>query len=326
MTLADGTCWVVTDGKPGMENQCRGLAEAVGLPTIVKRIQVLFPWRFLPPSLWIAPLAAIAASGDPLLPPWPRLLIATGRASVAPALAIQAASHGQTFAVQIQNPGTGLSRFDLVVPPRHDRLSGPNVVSTRGALHRVTAERLAAAAREFAGSVSHLPRPLVAVLIGGSNRSYRLDATAIGKLADGLRELTAEGAALLVTPSRRTGAENERILRDHLTGLPAAIWDGTGTNPYFGYLGLADVIVVTGDSVSMVSEAASTGKPVYVFELPGGSAKFRAFHQGLRDDGITRPFAGKLDRWTYPPLDDTAVVAAEVRRRLKLPPATQPAE
>ena len=112
-------------------------------------------------------------------------------------------------------------------------------------------------------------------------------------------------------------------LRARLAGTAANIWDGTGANPYFGYLALADAIVVTGDSVSMVSEAASTGKPVYVFDLPGGSAKFRAFHDGLRSDGITRPFAGKLERWTYRSLDDTAVVAAEVRRRLELRPAMQ---
>ena len=306
-----------------MENQGVGLAEALGRPFTTNRIRLRAPWRYLAPQLWLMPFAALDPAGDQLAPPWPELLIATGRTSVALALAVKRASGGQTFAVQIQNPDFAIARFDLVVPPRHDRMVGPNIVSTRGALHRVTAQRLAAAAREFGPGVAHLPRPLVAVLIGGSNRSYRLDSAATEQLAAGLKALAAQGAGLAITPSRRTGAENERILRARLAGTAANIWDGTGANPYFGYLALADAIVVTGDSVSMVSEAASTGKPVYVFDLPGGSAKFRAFHDGLRADGITRTFAGKLERWTYRPLDDTAVVAAEVRRRLELRPAMQ---
>jgi mitochondrial fission protein ELM1 len=105
-------------------------------------------------------------------------------------------------------------------------------------------------------------------------------------------------------------------LRDKLADVPAVIWDGSGENPYFAYLGLADHIVVTADSVSMVSEACSTGKPVYVVELEGGSQKFRRFHEGLRSDGITREFTGVLANWRYAPLDDTQRAAAEVRRRL----------
>ena len=314
-------CWVVTDGKPGMENQCVGLAEAVGLPFTVKRIEVRAPWRWLPPSAWPAPLKALGPGGDRLAPPWPRLLIGSGRNSVAPCLAVRRAAAGATFAVQVQNPGATAPRFDLVVPPRHDRVRGGNVIATRGALHRVTPARLAAEAEKFRSNVAHLPRPLVAVLVGGSNGVYRFDAPVAAALADGLVALTMQGAGLAVTPSRRTGADNERILRERIDGPSVAMWDGTGDNPYFGFLGLADVIVATCDSVSMVSEAASTGKPVYVFDLPGGSAKFRAFHQDLRAGGVTRAFDGTLDSWTYQPPDDTAVVAAEVRRRLQLPPS-----
>ena len=117
-----------------------------------------------------------------------------------------------------------------------------------------------------------------------------------------------------MTPSRRTGAENVATLKDGLRGHRAEIWDGTGENPYFGFLAHADQIVVTCDSVSMVSEACATGKPVYVFDLPGGSAKFKRFHQVLRDEGITRPFTGEPQDWRYEPFNDTAHVAAEICR------------
>ena len=111
-------------------------------------------------------------------------------------------------------------------------------------------------------------------------------------------------------------AENEATLRERLAGHSAEIWNGAGDNPYFGYLGLADAIVVTGDSVSMVSEACATGKPVYVFDLEGGSEKFRRFHDNLRERGFTRPFTGSLEIWDYTPLRDTELVADEIRRRI----------
>ncbi|MBT5646243.1 MAG: hypothetical protein HOJ41_00140, partial [Rhodospirillaceae bacterium] len=97
---------------------------------------------------------------------------------------------------------------------------------------------------------------------------------------------------------------------------PCWFWDGSGDNPYFGLLGLADAIVVTADSVSMVSEACATGKPVHVIELDGGSAKFARFHEALRRAGITRPFNGTLESWTYDAPDDTARVAAEIVHRI----------
>lgn len=318
--MADGEiCWVVSDGKAGMENQCVGLAEAVGLSFTVKRIVVRPPWRWLLPGMWPDPLRAISRRGDPLTPPWPRLLIATGRMSVAPSLAVGRASGGRTFTVQIQNPGVAMDAFGLVVAPRHDRLAGTNIVVTDGALHRVTPERLAVESVTFANDLAHLPRPLVAVLVGGNNRSYRFDPATAARLGDELAGLCRNfGAGLAVTASRRTSPAAVQALRDALRSMPAVVWDGGVANPYFGYLGLADAIVATCDSVSMVSEAASTGKPVYVFDLPGSSRKFEAFHSGLRASGITRPFSGALDHWTYAPLRDTARVAAEVRRRLEL--------
>jgi len=311
------TAWVMSDGKAGMENQCLGLAEAVGSTPVVKRIALRSPWRQLTPYLPMGLRTSLAAGSDPLTPPWPDLLITSGRQAVGLALAIRRASGGRTFCVHIQNPGVPFGLFDLVILPRHDRKTGRNVMVTRGALHRVTPDRLADAARRFAPRLAHLPHPRAAVLIGGSNGVYELTPRVMADVADKLAALARDrGVGLMVTPSRRTGAENEAVLRDRLKGLPAEIWDGSGENPYFAYLGLADHVVATCDSVSMITEAASTGKPVHVIELAGGSEKFRRFHEMLYADGTARPFTGTLDTWTYPPLTDTADVAAEVRRRM----------
>lgn len=315
--MQDITCWVVTDGRPGNENQCRGLAEAMGVTPVIKRVALRSPWRQLAPYLRLGAGFAAGPAGDPVDPPWPDLLIATGRQSVLPSLAVRQASHGRTFTVQIQDPVLRPDRFDLVVVPRHDRLRGANVLVTRGALHRVTPDRLAEAAARFAPRFADLPRPRIAVLIGGNNGVYRITPAVTATIADRLIDMARHhGAGLMVTASRRTGADNEAILRDRLRDVPAVVWDGTGENPYFGFLGLADAIVVTCDSVSMASEAGSTGKPVHVIELEGGSEKFRNFHQMLRHDGITRPFTGAFADWSYAPLDDTMQAAHEVHRRL----------
>lgn len=311
------SCWIVTEGHAGSENQCIGLAEAMGVAYRIKRVHPRAPWVWLPVGLWPMPLAALDGASDAIAPPWPDLLIASGRRSIPYAWHVGRHSGGRTFTVYIQNPRAGIGRFGAVVAPAHDGIAGPNVIVTKGAIHRVTPERIAEEADRFAARVSHLPRPLVAVLIGGSNKIYRMTDQTIRGLADRLSALaTREGVGLLVTPSRRTGEANIRTLRAALADAPAEIWDFEGDNPYFGYLGLADHIVVTGDSVTMISEACSTGKPVYVVDLEGGSPKFQRFHEAMRAASHTRPFDGNLDPAPTQRLAETADVAAEILRRM----------
>jgi len=312
--------WVLHDGKPGMASQALGLAEATGFPFIEKQLSIAAPWVWLPPRLWTAPLRAASASGVPLAPPWPDLVIGCGRLSAMPALAIRRASDGRSFAAQVQDPRVGRDEFDLLFVPEHDRLRARNVFVTRGAIHRVTAARLAEARRRFP-SLAGLPRPILGVFVGGTNRSYRLTLNSLAGLADSIAGiLRSGGGSALVTPSRRTGTAGIALLRERLAGLPAEIWDGTGDNPYYAYLAYADALLVTADSVSMVSEAAATGKPVHVVELAkngwGGDAKFERLHAMMRAAGITRPFAGHIENWSYSPPDDTARAGALLRQQV----------
>jgi uncharacterized protein len=229
---------------------------------------------------------------------------------------VKRASGGGAFWVQIQDPRFARGEIDLIVAPQHDPASGDNVFRTLGAVHRVTSEKLRADAARWAPIFGALPHPLVAVLIGGDNAVYRLTEERFAALCDRLVALAKSGVGLIITPSRRTGDAQRAMLQKRLAGQNVFIWDGNGDNPYFAMLGTADAIIVTADSVSMISEAASTGKPVHIIELEGGSAKFARFHQAMRDAGITRTFNGTLETWDYAPLDDTARAAAEIRRRL----------
>ncbi len=305
--------WVLHDGKPGMASQALGLAEATGFPFSEKPLSIRRPWARLPPLLWLAPLAAPKGAGLSLAPPWPDLVIGCGRNTVRPALAIRRAGGGHTLAAQIQDPQFGRDEFDMLFVPEHDRLRGPRIVLTSGAIHRVTPERLAAERRRFP-ALDALARPVLGVLIGGANRTYRLDLRRLGEIAEMIAAaLRRTGGSAVVTPSRRTGEPGLAMLRERLAGLPGAIWDGAGDNPYYAYLATADALLVTADSVSMVSEAAATGKPVHILGLDGGDAKFARFHETMRKAGITRPFTGEIERWSYKPPDDTARAGAALR-------------
>ena len=308
--------WILHDGKVGLRNQVMGVAEAVGLDFAEKRLETRYPWKMLPPALWFNARHAPGRGGDRLLPPWPKLVISAGGRSAAPALAVREAAEGKCLVVQIQDPKIAPKHFDLMLIPEHDKIRAPNIMVTRGAVHRVTPAKLAEAARTWGPRLAHLPHPRVAVLIGGSG-AYQLTPDRMTDLANQLAALAEAGAGLMVTPSRRTDPAAERILRAVLSGQPVDVWDGIGENPYFGYLGLADHVLATADSVSMITEASATGKPVHILELPGGSAKFERFHEAMQEAGVIRPFTGTLDDWRYPLRDDTAASGQKIRAMMQ---------
>ena len=298
-----------------MVSQAEGLAEALGWPFESVAVRLRRPWSWLPAHR--QPWGLLRQGLEERLPqPWPDLLISCGRRSAAVSAALRRATGGRTFAVHIQNPRAPLRCFDLVVPLEHDGLAGPNAVATRAALHPVTPEKLAAAGADWRGELGELN---VAVLLGGRTRSYRFARETVSELADGLARL---GGPLAVTASRRTEPGVVAALKARLPG--AWFWDGAGPNPYLGMLALARHIVVTEDSVSMVSEAISTGKPVYVAGIAGGSRRLARFHASLRVDGIVRPFDGRLAEWRYEPINETPRIAAEVRRRMEAASAEPP--
>ena len=306
-------CWLLSESYAGLQAQGLGLAEAAGLETELRVLAPRAPWRFLSARFWPAPLAPVARA---VAPPLPDLAIACGGTG-----AVVGAAMGRrgVRVVQVQHPRMDPRRFDVVVVNRHDRLTGSNVIVTRTALHRVTAARLAAAAEAWRPVFAHLPRPLVAVLVGGSNGRFRLDAAVGQQLAAQLAGMMdRDQVGLMLTPSRRTDPAVTQALAEALTPRGGFVWDGDGENPYFGMLALADLVVATEDSVSMVSEAVATTAPVLLVGLPGRSRRIGQFTEGLLAEGRVRRFAGRAELWPTAALDDTAEAGAEVRRRLGL--------
>ncbi len=302
---------ILSEPYAGLQAQALGLAEAAGLAPELVELHPRRPWSWVAAAAWPAPLRAVGLDAPP-----PGVLITAGGT----AGAVGAACHKQgSTVVQVQNPRISLRHFDLVVANQHDGLAGPNVIVTRTALHRATPARLAAARDAWAPRLAHLPRPLVAVLVGGSNGRFRLEAAEGAALAAQLSGLmNRDRPGLALTPSRRTSPAVRQALRDALVPRGAWVWDMQGENPYFGLLALADVVVVTVDSISMVSEAVATQAPVLLADLPGRSARIGRFRRALLNEGRVRPFSGRLETWPVVPLDDTAQAGCEVRRRLGL--------
>jgi len=318
MTQRSIFCWVVTEGLAGTENQCLGIADALEVSPIIKRIKLRFPWKQLSPYFRCGHQWAFDNAGDSIQPPWPDLVLASGRKSIAAALYIKQQSHGKTLVVQVQDPRIPAQLFDLVTVPQHDPTRGENVITTTGALHRVTPAKLATETAKFP-ALQDLPQPRAAIMIGGNSKAHRLteaNATALAARLQGL----AENYGLMVTVSRRTPPACLNILQKALADHSRVyFWDGSGDNPYFAFLGLADLLLVTEDSVSMTSEAISTGKPVYTIPMEGGAQRVDKFHHLLQTQGYTRilPQEGTLETWHYTPPQDTAAVAAKIKALLE---------
>ncbi len=312
--------WVVTDGRAGIENQALGLAEAISRQAqaeiTVKRIAWPVWMRRVPSRLTPACPGLLATGGADIAPPWPDIWIGNGRASIPLSIGVRRWSHRQTMVIQLQDPVRTTGLFDMVIPPTHDRLTGDNVFPIVGTPHRVTAERLADARAEFAPMIASLPKPRIAVLIGGVAKAYDLSPERASHMAEQISQaITSAGGSLMLTFSRRTPADARKILTERLSSLPGTIWDETGPNPYFAFLGAADAILVTEDSANMPAEAAASGAPVYLLKMDGGQPRRAQFHQDLAARGVSRPFVGQIDHWRYEPLQETERAATEVLRR-----------
>jgi len=309
--------WVVTDGRAGIENQALGLAEAIQrrapIRLTTKRVQLRTPFSWAPPGFVPAPRLALSIGSDAMEPPWPDLFIGCGRASVPFAMGVRAWSEGRTFVVQLQDPRVNPREFDVVIPPIHDKLEGPNVLPIVGACHRVTPERLDQELIDFSPGLEDLSAPRFAVLIGGKSKRQNISAKRAREIADALVTVQrATGGSLMVTLSRRTGDAARLQFRTWLAPHCAVFYEGDGPNPYFPMLGAADHIFVTADSVNMATEGAATGKPIHVLAVDGSAGKLDAFHRSLAKRGCSRPFNGTLESWTYPPLLETDRAAAAV--------------
>jgi len=314
--LAGRGAWIITTGLAGMDVQTRGVADALGLRYEMKRVAPQGIFKLLAPWGPVAPSERFGEAGSQFAPPWPDVAISLGRSCVPYMRALRRRSP-DTFSIVMLDNRAGLGVADVIWVPQHDRLRGANVITTLTAPHSFTAARLAELRPTVPPAIAALPRPRIAVILGGKNKAYEFRAEDDVRFAGALRSLGALGASFMITPSRRTHARLLEVTDDATRDCPRILWDGEGTNPYGDFLAHADALIVTADSVNMTGEAAATGRPVLVFTPSGGSDKFRRFHAGLQAYGATRPLPERVEvlpDWNYEPLHSADTIAREIER------------
>ena len=304
------TLWTLSDDRAGNFNQAQALALAIG--AVERHVSLQFP----PPWKWLAPRGVFGALRHMELPAdvsWPDVAIGCGRQA---ALALRALSHRSgVFTVQILDPRIDSQRFDLVVTPAHDQLVGSNVLTTTGALNVIDDCWLDNARRD-AAELASLPRPLIGVLIGGPHHEAPLSEVILEFLFEHIaRQIAASGGSLLVCGSRRTPREWRPMLRARTLQLGGRVWldEHDGANLYRGCLAHADRLVVSADSVNMLSEACAVGVPVASFSAGALSGKLARFDAALQRARLL----STLDLPTRPvmPLRETAGLAQLVLQR-----------
>jgi len=316
---ATPSCWVLTDGAAGNRRQALALAEAL-TPSIREIVVELRPpWSWVAPRLLPGSRMALGGRDDALLPPWPTLAIGCGRVAGWATRQLRRWSGGRTLAVQLLDPRIDPRHWDLVVAPKHDDLSGDNVLTSLGSLNPIDGVWLGDARAGFA-AFADLPSPRLGVLIGGDMHGRPVDAATTAAFLDAVKTRHArDGGSLLVVTSRRTPAAQLPMIHAAFAGLPGFVWTSStdGPNPYPGVLGWSDRLAVTPDSVNMLSEACATGRPVHTLVSEPLPAKLARFHADLRAtkrlhdmDAVTADM--------QEPLRETVAIAEKVRAHLGL--------
>lgn len=319
--------WCITDGKAGMVAQARALAELLDMPVVLKTVH-LKPFAAKLPSaihalLWKKTLVPkmLTADSDALDGPLPKLVISCGRRGGLAAMSVRA-QHPDSKCrfVHIGDPYVDPACFDLVIAMAHDRIQSEHVMYSEYALHGITPQRLEQGRTDFAELFSGYAQPVVSVLLGGSTNKYRLSRKAMDVLILQLKHvLDAQPCSLLITASRRTGEDNLLLLKRTFEGNPRVyLYDSVSANPYMGLLACADYIMVSNDSVNMMSEAVATGKPVYILPFEGHeNTKPSRFAIELMRKKIAKTYGDGLKKWNYIVPNHMHVIAQRVRALLE---------
>ncbi|RDS80642.1 mitochondrial fission ELM1 family protein [Dyella psychrodurans] len=313
-----GECWAITDQAAGNQRQALALAERLGMPVRHLVLSPRAPWSWLAPRLALGGRLVLPASQRTVFaPPWPTVAIGCGRGAALLTRVLRRCAQGHCHTVQILDPRIDPSHWDTVIAPRHDGTTGTNVLNPLGSLNPIDDAWLKDG-RDAFPTLGALPRPRIGVLLGGPRGSIRIDKPYAQRLCDLLlAHQRADGGSLLVLGSRRTPASVMDVMRARLRDLPGLIWPDPDedSNPYPGVLGWSDRLVVTPDSVNMLSEACAVGCTVQTWVAAPLTGKLARFHQSLRDAGLLHDLTDKTAPHQQP-LRETEAIAEALRRRI----------
>ena len=318
MVIERPSCWIFSDGTIGMEVQCIALAEALGLEYEKQHIKPYWLNRIFP-SLATLPGVPVATNTIQITShSSPDILITCGRRHAGASIALKRLSKGTTYTIHIQDPKIKSKHFDLLIIPEHDTSQGHNIILSKGSLTRITQSTLDKEAQLIKPKINSLIGKKIAVNIGGDTKDNKVDDKTIKKLVLSLNQFSLDNkCSLMITTSSRTSKPLKEALTSLTKNPNIILWTAGSQNPYIGFLGIADAIIVTSDSINMISEACSTGKPVNIFPLGENSEKREKFISSLEKMGLVKRFNGEYQSWRYEPLNETARIAKLISIKLK---------
>jgi mitochondrial fission protein ELM1 len=304
---------LLTQGMHGMISQVEGLAKALNLDYQHQTIKLKTFWNYIPPKF--TPITKNILSENFICNS--KVIISCGRKSVIPSIALKKKFGKDIFNIHIQDPKVALSNFDLIVCPKHDDLNGENILQTTGAIHYLSAQEIKQNSNYL--EIDKANKKMVAFIIGGPNNYYDFSEKEIDKVFSKIKILfSSDKYKIIIIPSYRTP---EGIIEkaNNVFGHDHLVVKTVDKKAYLSALSQADYIVVTCDSTSMISEAAVTGKPIYVANMKPKkeNKRFRTFYSQLKEKNIIKDLEDKIETWSYNNLDEVNRIAPTIKKKMK---------
>ena len=304
---------LLTEGLHGMISQVEGLAKALDLDYFHEKIELNSPWNLIPPSF--TPKKKFIFKNQ--VTKEFDVIISCGRKSVIPSIILKKNSSKKVVNIHIQNPKVSLDNFDIIVAPDHDSIEGSNVLISKGAIHYLTSGEINKAKGYLEDKIEK-QKEVITLILGGPTKYYNYDNESMIQIFSKInKQIVEKNMQLIVIPSNRTPEKTIQFAKEYFN-KNRLILDKVDKQAYLSSLALAKYIIVTCDSSSMISEAALTGKPVYVAMFPAmrNDKRFQKFRNLLESMNIIRKLENNLETWSYEKLDETNRIAKQIKDKL----------
>ena len=304
---------LLTEGLHGMISQVEGLAKALDLEYFHEKVELNNFWKFIPPK--ITPVKKFVFKNK--IQRDFDIIISCGRKSVIPSIFLKKINNKKIKNIHIQDPKVNFQNFDFIISPEHDDLKGENIISSKGAIHYLTITEIEEKKNYLSDRVAK-EKKIITLILGGPTKYYTYSNQNILNIFSKIsKQILNKDYQLIVIPSNRTPIKTIELAKKFFSKEHLII-DRVDKNAYLSSLGVADYIIVTCDSSSMISEAALTGKPLYVAIIPPSKkdTRFQNFRKLFEKMNIIREFDGKLETWNYEKLDETKRIAYEIKNKL----------
>jgi len=307
---------LLTEGMHGMISQVEGMAKALGAEYSHKIVRLSFPWILIPPKF--TPISEIVLKDRNYITEeeTPDLIISCGRKSVIPSILLKR-KNPKIFTIHIQDPKVSLKNFDAIVAPEHDDLKGDNVYSSKGAIHYITEIEINKARQYLVDKIKS--EKIVSLILGGPNKYYSFNSDQIINIFNQIKSIfISEGYKVIIIPSMRTPKETIDLAIKEM-GSYGYVENKVDKQAYLSAYALANYVIVTCDSTSMISEATTSGKPIFVAQMKAkkNNYRFKRFFKLFKQMGITKDLGEKVETWTYNKHNEAQRIALELKNKIE---------